>query len=367
MTRNLDVPDEYAALYRVYEDAYEQASEGKGKVRHASEGEAYEDQIICEVARRVGLGYPLGQAVKKIYESQRLGGERGVAELLGALNYVAAAVVVMREGVDEEREEAVRDHEFLGKTLSGEQAFQVGEHVQYRIAELSEGARWLDAWYIERHPNGRGHIVKSKAEGRIAVDPDKIRKAPKADDEPEFKSGDRVQARLSDGVWRDAKVTGKEITCGELYYTVKIADFSGYYSLQAGDVRPAPKAEGCEYKKGDKVQCRVTLPPDSDRLWVDGEYVRYEKDHSPPHVVFTNATLELVSDEDIRPAPKAEGCEELVQKDAPQTPQELYQYLYDRNPATMRPSKPTGEELAEMAEEDASWRICRSTAGSSGS
>ena len=109
-----------------------------------------------------------------------------------------------------------------------EQAFQVGEHVQYRLAELSEGARWLDAWYLERHPNGRGHIVKSKSEGRIAVDPDKIRKAP-----------------------------------------------------------------------------------------------------------------------------KAEGCEALVEHDAPQTPAELYDKIIASNPATFgRPRTPTGEELAEMAEED---------------
>jgi len=90
----------YESLVQVYQDAVIQASKGKGRERHASEGEAYEDQIICEVARRVGLGYPLGQAVKKVYESQRLGGERGVAELLGALNYVAAAVIVMREGLE---------------------------------------------------------------------------------------------------------------------------------------------------------------------------------------------------------------------------------------------------------------------------
>ena len=67
-----------------------------------------------------------------------------------------------------------------------------------------------------------------------------------ADAEPEFKPGDKVQARLGDGVWRDAMVTGKGVTSGKLYYTVKIADFSGYYSLQADDVRPVPKAEGCE-------------------------------------------------------------------------------------------------------------------------
>lgn len=59
-------------------------------------------------------------------------------------------------------------------------------------------------------------------------------------EELEFKSGDRVQARMGDGVWRDAVVTGKEIVCGKLYYTVKVADFNGYYSLQADEMRPAP-------------------------------------------------------------------------------------------------------------------------------
>lgn len=96
----INVPSEYISLGLVMQSALEQASKGKGRERHASEGEAYEDQIICEVARRVGLGYPLGQAVKKIYESQRLGGESGVAELLGAINYIATAVIVMREGLE---------------------------------------------------------------------------------------------------------------------------------------------------------------------------------------------------------------------------------------------------------------------------
>lgn len=96
----INVPGEYISLGLVMQSALDQASNGKGRERHASEGEAYEDQIICEVARRVGLGYPLGQAVKKIYESQRIGGDAGVQELLGALNYVAAAVIVMREGVE---------------------------------------------------------------------------------------------------------------------------------------------------------------------------------------------------------------------------------------------------------------------------
>lgn len=87
----------YGSLKAVLDEALGQACNGKGKERHASEGEAFEDQIICEVSRRIGLGYPLGQAVKKIYESQRLSGDAGARELLGAINYIAAAIIVMRE------------------------------------------------------------------------------------------------------------------------------------------------------------------------------------------------------------------------------------------------------------------------------
>lgn len=124
--------------------------------------------------------------------------------------------------------------------------------------------------------------------------------------EPEFNPRDRVQAKMGDGKWRDAFVSGKEIVSGKLHYTVGIHGFDGYYSLPA---------------------------------------------------------------EDIRPAPRAEGCEDLVQKDAPQTQQELYQRIVDCNPATfhtpsyaeeqlehhsrLQAHKPTGEELAEMAEEEA--------------
>ena len=87
----------YFSLSEVFEEAYKQASEGKGHERHASEGESFEDQPICEMARRLGHSGPLYQAVKKIYESQGLAGEKGVHELLGAINYIAAAIIVRRE------------------------------------------------------------------------------------------------------------------------------------------------------------------------------------------------------------------------------------------------------------------------------
>jgi len=114
---------QYALLYQVLRAALWQASEGKGAERHAGEGEPFEKQIICEVAKpdRAGIGYVIGQAVKKGYEARRmlrrardLVGPAGhdaddpAAEatvlfrsarqdLLGAINYLAAAYIVAPE------------------------------------------------------------------------------------------------------------------------------------------------------------------------------------------------------------------------------------------------------------------------------
>jgi len=92
----------YNTLTHVYMQALHQAAIGKGRERHARPGQPYEGQPACQIAREVGLGFPAGQAVKKIVEAQRLlrikGPEAAVAELLGALNYIAAEVIVIREG-----------------------------------------------------------------------------------------------------------------------------------------------------------------------------------------------------------------------------------------------------------------------------
>jgi hypothetical protein len=88
----------YKALRHVFVESYLQASEGKGAERH-SMGESFEDQPICVLTRQLGLGFPLGQAMKKIIESQKLSRfpGRAKAELLGAINYIAAAVIVLDE------------------------------------------------------------------------------------------------------------------------------------------------------------------------------------------------------------------------------------------------------------------------------
>jgi hypothetical protein len=89
----------YGSLIRVFKGAYDQASTGKGKERHA-DGEPFEQQKICTIARWVKTspaGGPLQQAVKKCVESSRLPPDRAIQELYGAINYIAAAVIILKE------------------------------------------------------------------------------------------------------------------------------------------------------------------------------------------------------------------------------------------------------------------------------
>ncbi len=78
----------YKDLQRVLNAALSQASEGKGKERHAND-EPFSEQLIFQIEKWV-QSFQLGQAIKKIVESQRLPKERAQAELLGAINYIAA-------------------------------------------------------------------------------------------------------------------------------------------------------------------------------------------------------------------------------------------------------------------------------------
>ena len=83
----------YGRLDGVLARASEQASKGKGAERH-SDGQAFEDQPIMWIEREF-KSFQLGQAVKKIHESQRLGPDAAVRELLGAINYLAAKVIAL--------------------------------------------------------------------------------------------------------------------------------------------------------------------------------------------------------------------------------------------------------------------------------
>lgn len=92
--------DGYETLALVLQRAFIQAAHGKGKERHAN-GEPFTHQVMQDGARRFGVGALLFQAFKKSEESQRLPLDRGVNELLGAIVYLAGAVIAR------ERAEAV--------------------------------------------------------------------------------------------------------------------------------------------------------------------------------------------------------------------------------------------------------------------
>jgi hypothetical protein len=94
------VDPNYESLEFALAAAYEQAAVGKGKDRHAND-EPFDRQPIMTIARMVGPGYQIGQAMKKGQEAMRMHDrteiERARAELLGAINYMAAAWLLLGE------------------------------------------------------------------------------------------------------------------------------------------------------------------------------------------------------------------------------------------------------------------------------
>jgi hypothetical protein len=98
----------YESLLRVLRGASDQASIGKGKERHADD-EPFENQKICVINRWIAdspVAGALFQAIKKSVESSRLSGERAINELRGAINYLAAAIILLEEITPPESEES---------------------------------------------------------------------------------------------------------------------------------------------------------------------------------------------------------------------------------------------------------------------
>lgn len=91
----LYVEPEYTRLMAVLYKALLQAQSGKGKERHAN-GEPFEDQPIVWINKQIGSEHgALFQACKKAMESARLEGDAKIREILGAINYLAAAVILI--------------------------------------------------------------------------------------------------------------------------------------------------------------------------------------------------------------------------------------------------------------------------------
>ncbi len=87
---------QYKVLKDVLDLAYAQASKGKGAERHGQDI-PFERQPMQTISgllnSHTGLLY---QAMKKIQESERLPHDRAEAELLGAINYIAGAIIFKR-------------------------------------------------------------------------------------------------------------------------------------------------------------------------------------------------------------------------------------------------------------------------------
>ena len=87
----------YEPLASVLQSALDQSQYGKGKERHATGDTPFIRPPICEIGRMVGIGYNVGQAMKKGQEAMRLPTERAQAELLGAIVYLASAYILLGE------------------------------------------------------------------------------------------------------------------------------------------------------------------------------------------------------------------------------------------------------------------------------
>lgn len=89
----------YESLASVLNMALEQAQHQKGDERHTRNGKEsnFIDQYMMRGASIHGIGGPLFQAGKKIEEVYSLPtNEAKIAELLGAINYIAGAVLMLQ-------------------------------------------------------------------------------------------------------------------------------------------------------------------------------------------------------------------------------------------------------------------------------
>lgn len=87
----------YLSLRSVLDRAFDQAATGKGAVRHGQDL-PFEMQPMQQISgllnTQTGLLY---QAIKKTQESTRMPREQAIHELLGAINYLAGAIIYLEK------------------------------------------------------------------------------------------------------------------------------------------------------------------------------------------------------------------------------------------------------------------------------
>lgn len=95
----------YEGLARTLQHALDRAQRGKGRERHADGITSFENQPMFTIVQMLGGSprMPLFQAMKKIIESKNLTVPAAMNELLDAIIYIAASVMLYA-GLSENRE-----------------------------------------------------------------------------------------------------------------------------------------------------------------------------------------------------------------------------------------------------------------------
>lgn len=145
-----DIMKGYEKLNDVLGRAYKQASEGKGKERHANDL-PFHEQPMQQVANQVGRGFLLGQAIKKIVESQGMLPDRAVNELLGAINYIAGSIIHLEASNDNHPQPEVR----FEPIIKNETVEYLDEN--YQLVDADIGIEIPDNWI--RVPEGAVYFL----------------------------------------------------------------------------------------------------------------------------------------------------------------------------------------------------------------
>lgn len=129
----MEVKPGYETLAAVLQRALDQAQKGKGAERHGN-GLPFANQPMQTISGLIGSHHGLVfQAVKKATESLGLPAGRDVAELLGAINYLAGAVLWLEARGREVAQESHPEQTAALPVLCGQQA---GE------TDLTAGLDW---------------------------------------------------------------------------------------------------------------------------------------------------------------------------------------------------------------------------------
>ena len=226
----IGIREGYESLGLALGAALAQASRGKGAERHAEKGEAFSDQLIMSIPRRLGEGgecFCLGQALKKICESRRLAPAPARAELLGAINYIAAAWCLLGGTESVSAPEAAKAP---GNVCLGfaERVVSLMKEAGVREVSFAKPGACIRA---DGTVTGLHFTTEDFQSGVDCA----AESAPEDVDPPRFQKGELVEFRSRDGKWKPASFMHMDGG-----YAVLMSG-GEKFEILAFDVRPAEK------------------------------------------------------------------------------------------------------------------------------